>query len=292
MKARKISILSLALIALLSLSAQAAQLATAKVVEVVGTVTKYSPDGQNNQLQTGDILKEGDSVSVTALSLAKLVFSNGSELTIEENTNVSIAKLQQDAFGGNKSYEQLQADPSKSQTLLELNYGKLNGHVKQLRSDSKFHVNTPLGTAAIRGTVWSMTFIYNAERGEFLLTVKNFDGLVDIISKYVGQFEYGEGNTGDKPYDAGVTEAVRELIPASYTIVIRINVNDPFFDELLYDNKEYIPSGPGPVITPWALDFDDTGAQGRDGRRLRRLLRRAALLRAWLIVVSPEGPGA
>lgn len=271
MKTLNISILSLALLVIASVTAQAAQLASAKVISVVGTVAKYSPDGGNSQLKVGEILKEGDSISVTALSEAKLVFSNGSELTIEENTSIDIAKLQQDSFSGGMSYEQLQADPSKSQTLLSLNYGKLSGHVKKLKPDSSFNIETPLGTAAIRGTRWSALLIYNAERGEFLLTVKNFDGLVDIISRYIGQFEYGKGNIGDKGYDSGITETVKELIPKDHTIVIRLRKGDPYFDDLFNLIKNYIPTGPKPVITPGGPFGDDDDDLG-------------------IIVVSPEGP--
>lgn len=272
MRTLNISFFTLALLVVASATAQAAQLASAKVVSVIGSVTKYSPDGVSAQLNVGNILKEGDSVSVTALSEAKLIFSNGSELTIEENTSVDIDKLQQESFSGGKSYEQLQADPSKSQTLLSLNYGKLTGHVKKLKPDSSFDIETPLGTAAIRGTRWSALLIYNAERGEFLLTVKNVDGLVDIISRYIGKFEYGKGNIGDKGYDSRISETTKELIPKEHTIVIRLRKGDPYFDDLFKLIQNYIPTGPKPTITPGPFpggdDDDDFG----------------------IIVVSPEGP--
>lgn len=275
MKAFKISTLSLALLMLGAVTAQAAQLASAKVVDVVGTVTKYTADGKNTPLKAGDILKEGDSISATALSEAELVFSNGSELTIEENTSVNIAKLQQASFSGNQSYEQLQADPSKSQTLLELNYGQLSGHVKKLRADSQFDIQTPLGTAAIRGTKWSVLLIYNAERGEFLLTVKNHDGLVDILSRYIGQFEYSEGNIGDKGYDSSISETTRELIPQDHTIVIRLREGDPYYDDLFQLIQNYIPTGPKPVITPGPGPGPGPGDPEDDD--------------FGIIVVSPEG---
>ncbi|HKK19400.1 MAG TPA: FecR domain-containing protein [Opitutales bacterium] len=275
MKVHKTSFFSLVILMIASVTAQGAQLASAKVVDVVGTVTKYSADGSQSPLKVGDLLKEGDSISVTALSEADLVFSNGSELTIEENTSVNIATLQQEPFSGNQSYEQLQADPSKSQTLLELNYGKLSGHVKELRSDSKFHVETPLGTAAIRGTQWSALLIYNAEREEFLLVVKNLDGLVDIISRYLGTIEYGEGNIGDKGYDSSIDEQTRELIPQDHTVVLRLRKSDPYFDDLLQIIKNYAPTGPKPVITPGPGPGPGPGDPEDDD--------------FGIIVVSPEG---
>ncbi len=256
MKTLRIPFTILCLLALSALSAHAAQLATAKVLKIEGTVTKYSLDGGNSPLKVGDILVQGDSVSVTALSSADLVFSNGSEITVEENTSFNISKLEQASFSGNQSYEQLQADPSQSQTLLELNYGELGFHVKKLSQGSNFQIETPLGTAAIRGTQGSVKLFYNAELGQFLLIVKNNDGLVDIISRYLGQFEYGKGNVGDKGYDSNVSDNKSEPIPQKHTVVIRIQRGDPAFDDLFQSYKNFIPTKPGvsklpdPVFTP------------------------------------------
>lgn len=274
MKVHKTSIISLASLMIALVSGQAAQLATAKVVDLAGTVTKYSAGGEQSALQKGDILKEGDSISVTALSEAELIFSNGSELTIEENTSINIAKLQQEAFAGNKTYGELEGDPSKSEILLELNYGALRGHVKKLRSDSRFDIETPLGTAAIRGTNWSALLIYNTERQEFLFSVKNFDGVVDIISRYMGTIEYGAGNVGDKGYDASIDEETRDVIPEDHTVVLRLRKGQPGFDGLFNLIENTKPTGSKPVVTPGPVpgtgdpDGDDFG----------------------IIVVSPEGP--
>jgi len=250
MKTLRIPFTILCVLAISALSTHAAQLATAKVIEVTGTVTKYSASGDQTQLKAGDILVQGDAVSATALSSVKLVFSNGSELTVEENTSLNLAKLEQDSFSGSQTYEQLQADPSKSQTLLELNYGELNGHVKKLSPGSSFKVETPLGTAAIRGTFFSIKLFYNAERGEFLLIVKNIDALVDIISRYIGEFEYGSGSIGDKGYDSGISDDNSEPIPQKHTIVIRLGRGDPFFDDLFNLLQNYIPTDPGPGWIP------------------------------------------
>jgi hypothetical protein len=169
----------------------------------------------------------------------------------------------------------LQADPSDSQTLLELNYGKLSGHVKNLRPNSSFDVDTPLGTAAIRGTTWSAMLFYNAERGEFLLTVKNFEGEVDIISRYIGQLEFGRGNIADKSYEPSITEVTREPIPEEHTVVIRLRDEDPYFNDLFDRVENYLPEGPQPVITPGPSP-DGPGPEPDDD--------------LGIIVVSPETP--
>lgn len=250
MKTLRIPFTILCVLVISALSAHAAQLATAKVLNVKGTVTKYAASGDQSPLKAGDILSQGDAISATALSSAQLVFSNGSELTVEENTSINIAQLEQDSFSGSQTYEQLQADPSKSQTLLELNYGKLSGHVKKLSSGSNFMVETPLGTAAIRGTFFKINLFYNAERGEFLLIVENIYGLVDIISRYAGEFEYGNGNVGDKGYDSSVSDSKAESIPPKHKIIIRLHRGNPLFDDLFSLVKNHIPTDPGPGWIP------------------------------------------
>lgn len=272
MKSLRIPFLALSILAMSALSAYAAQLSSAKVIAVEGSVSKYSPGGSSSQLAVGDILVEGDSVSATALSSAMLVFSNGSEIVITENTSISIAKLQQDSFSGNQSYEQLQADPSKSQVLLELNYGELDGHVKSLRQGSTFDVETPLGTAAIRGTKFKIKLFFNAEREEFILIIFNKDGKVNINSRYVGNIEYGQGNVGNIGYNTNLEQAVSEPIPVKHTVAIRLSRHDPGFDALYDLMKNRIPIDPGPGFIKLPLpEFtpDDPG----------------------VIVVSPEDQG-
>ncbi len=276
MKTLRIPFLVLSLLTVGALSSYAAQHASAKVTAVEGTVSKYSADGVSSPLSVGDILVQGDSISVTALSTASLVFSNGSEITISENSSVSIAKLEQESFAGGQTYEQLQADPSTSKTLLELNYGELSGHVKSLKPSSSFDVETPLGTAAIRGTKFSVRLFYNAERGEFILIIKNYDGAVDILSRYVGALQYGSGGVADTGYDSA-GEQKREAIQFGRIVIVRLSRGDPLYDDLIDALKNYIPTDPPPgfipipgpeittddkgviVVSPEDQDFDDEG---------------------------------
>lgn len=251
MKTLRIPFIVLCVLALSALSAHAAQLASAKVLKVEGTVSKYAPDGSNTPLKAGDILTEGDSISATALSSAFLVFSNGSEITVNENTSFSISKLEQSTFSGSQSYEQLQADPSQSQTLLELNYGELGFHVKKLQAGSTFNIETPLGTAAIRGTQGTVKLYYNAELGEFILIVTNDDGLVDFI---------------------GLSDNIAESIPQNQEYIIRLHRGDPLFDDLFKAYKNYIPTEPTPGDLPLPTPIFTPDDEG-------------------VIIVSPEDQG-
>lgn len=216
-------------------SDQPAQLASAKVLSVSGIVTHHTLDGQESPLEVSEILKQGDTVLTSALSNALLVFSNGSEIVVEENSSFTLTELSQDAFAGDKHYEQLKADPSKSQALLDLNYGKVSGHVKALRPGSEFLVQTPLGTAAIRGTQFTVETRFNAERGEYLLFITNSDGLVDIISRYAGNLDFGSGTTADKGYNHGADSDKSDPLPPGHTIVLRFSQDDPSFHDVIKD---------------------------------------------------------
>ncbi len=278
MKALRKTLLFLGLAASSTVSVHAAQLATAKVLSTEGTISVFHGDGSApTQLKAGDILSQGDSISVTALSRAEIVFSNGSELSIPENTSVDFTEMSQEAFAGNKSYEQLDRDPSKSETVLDLNYGKLAGHVKKLQKDSKFHIRSALGTAAIRGTRWSMILRYDADTKTYQVLTNNKDGLVDFISKFNGSFNYGKGNVGEKGYDADSVEK-SEPIPPGHKVVLAINENNPLVKRLFgeksqvllkhnivittkepkeKEKKKILPPPPPPPATPEVIISED-----------------------------------
>ncbi|WP_233246141.1 FecR family protein [Coraliomargarita sinensis] len=244
----------------------AAQLASAKVVKVTGVVNKIDSDGSKTQLVAGDILEEGDKVSARALSEADLVFSNGSELTVGQSTEMEIATLKQQSFSGSQSYEQLQADPSQSQTLLLLNYGSVSGHVKKLRPDSRFDIKTPLGTAAIRGTQFNVQVTVDSA-GNIIFSCTNIDGVIDIISRAGGTEEW-VNNTKQSKYDATLPEDVTEQIPQEHTIVISLGPGDRGYEEIY--NLLQVPTRKPNVVTPGTI-FGEEDELG-------------------IIVVSPEGP--
>ena len=235
MKSLRIPLILLAFLALGSFSLNAAQLATAKVLSVTGTVTKYSDEVASSPLVAGDILREGDSIKTLALGGASLVFSNGSTVDLKGETNLQISEFTQTAFDGDDSYEQLQADPSQSQVLLELSYGELDGHVKSLRSDSMFDIETAVGTAAIRGTRFNTKLSFDPESGEFVLSVVNKDGKIDMVtSSTAGGGENGSSNDI-------VELVVVEALPAGQTFSVRLDSSDPKFTGMLQTLKISFP---------------------------------------------------
>ncbi|WP_269526956.1 FecR family protein [Coraliomargarita parva] len=240
-----------------ALTLQAAELASAKVLSVSGSVTLYSGDAER-PLQAGDILHQGDSVSSSQLSGAKLVFSNGSIITVEPNTSLTLREMKQESFAGGKSYEELEADPSQSQTMLELNYGKVKGEVKKLANGSNFNVETPLGTAAIRGTVFWIELIYNAEAGQLELRVMNIKGEVDLMTKFAGAMEF-KGGAASMGYDSRAETTRVSNIPNQHIIIMHLSKEDPNYDEIVDVLTNYFPTGgrapriitlPTPELTP------------------------------------------
>jgi hypothetical protein len=215
----------------------AAELATAKVLSVSGTVMKSEGSafikigGRESVVKAGDILREGDRLNSSKGSKAFIVFSNGSEITLYENSSLSIITIEQEPYTSKRVYNELEADPSKSKTLLELDYGQLDGHVKKLTKESSFNIKTALGTAAIRGTKFRIRLLFTANK--LRLTITNFVGLVDLITQTTapvisGDIDDGEGNTFDPDSNVSTTP-----IPPAGECNVETNDGNPVFDAII-----------------------------------------------------------
>ena len=237
MKTMRIPFTLFCLLVISALPSHAAELATAKVLSVSGTVMKSEGSafikigGRESVVKAGDILREGDRLNSTKGSKAFIVFSNGSEITLYENSSLSIITIEQEPYTSKRVYNELEADPSKSKTLLELDYGQLDGHVKKLTKESSFNIKTALGTAAIRGTKFRIRLLFTAHK--FRLTITNFVGLVDLITQTTapvisGDIDDGEGNTFDP--DSNVTTTP---IPPAGECNVETNDGNPVFDAII-----------------------------------------------------------
>ena len=237
MKTMRIPFTLFCLLVISALSSLAAELATAKVLSVSGTIMRTEGGafikigGRESPLKAGDILRQGDRLNSTKGSKAILVFSNGSEITLYQNSSLSIIALEQEPYNSKRVYNELEADPSKSQTLLELDYGQLDGHVKKLTKESSFNIKTALGTAAIRGTKFRIRLIFTANK--LRLTITNFVGLVDLITQTTapvisGDIDEGEGNTFDSDSNVDTTP-----IPPAGECNVETNEGSPVFEAVI-----------------------------------------------------------
>ena len=174
-----LAVLSLALCPL------ASEAASVKAVRVVGQVELVNPVGQRSVLSPGSEFGQGHSVVTGARSSAVLYLPNGSVVNVAANSSLAVSELLQDPYDPSLgSYDTLRADPSRSSTRLQLNYGEVVGQVKSLRSDSRFEIATEVGVAGIRGTIVKVTFGVDSE-GKKVMTVVNADGVVLVQSMNV-----------------------------------------------------------------------------------------------------------
>lgn len=130
-----------------------------KAVRVVGQVlVTRAPDQAPAALQNNAVLVQGDIVTTAKNASVVLVFSNGSTVNLGPESRLAIDEFLQDPFGAEIKVGDLKEEPSRSRTKLNLTYGELVGSVKPLKGASSFLVQTPVGAAGIRGTIFRLIY--------------------------------------------------------------------------------------------------------------------------------------
>jgi len=168
MKHLKLYAIALLALALLPSYSRAADSTVGKIQALIvsGDVKVKSGTAEAVPLKHNDFVKEGDLIMAGKDGTALLAFSNGATIRVTPNAQMAITKYKQDKYDEDAegTFLRLSKDPSKSDTELDLRNGTLQGEVKQLNNTagSKFTVNTPAGSAGIRGTVVSITVVRNA----------------------------------------------------------------------------------------------------------------------------------
>ena len=117
--------------------------------------------GQNidfgNELR-GSIITEGQTAQVGIGGKLVLLFSNGTITTLQSQTKMKIGVFEQVPFdAGNKKVADLEGEPSESKVVIDLDWGSLVVKTKKLDKKSSFDINSPVGTAGIRGTEFQMS---------------------------------------------------------------------------------------------------------------------------------------
>lgn len=168
---------------------------TIKVLGLSGTVARISADGSSLPLSNGDVLTESDTVVTAADSGAVLVFMNGSSVKVGAGTRLAIEEFKMDPLMDTIEVATLKAEPSVSQTKLNLVYGEMVGDVKKLNKSSSYSIKTPAGAAGIRGTTFRLVFIPAADGKTFTFTLSTADGLVSFTnSTTTAPVDVGAGN--------------------------------------------------------------------------------------------------
>lgn len=107
---------------------------------------------------------EGYHIETAAASTAELILSNGSTLIVSPDSLIEVKTFRQVASPAivEGSYQKFDKEPSPSVTEIEVKRGKVVGEVRKLSPLSSYVIKTPVGMARIRGTVFTVGFVRNA----------------------------------------------------------------------------------------------------------------------------------
>lgn len=154
------------------------------VANVEGKAEAIDPEKPSPQiLKRSDMISEKSTVHVAKSSAATLVFSNGSTINLLENSSLVITDFLQNPFSMPITTAIVTEEPSTSVTELNLAKGEVVCNVKKLRRNegSSFTVNTPVGAAGVRGTIFSVSFVEDAEgNGKWVYTLSVTEGEVAL----------------------------------------------------------------------------------------------------------------
>lgn len=116
-------------------------------------------------VKAGALVPRGATIITAKNSSADMLFSNGAAFHVGQDSKFSVEQFEQEHWTWVKNkpeWDKLKAEPTASDTRLNLEYGSIVGNVKPLAAKSKMTISTPLGVAGIRGTTWSLTVTRNA----------------------------------------------------------------------------------------------------------------------------------
>lgn len=147
------------------------------VASVVGKVDGVDQaGGSSRSLKQNDVITEKYTVNVGSASTATLVFSNGSTITLQENSTLVITEFLQDPFSTPYAMATATEEPTTSVTKLNLVKGEVVCNVKKLRTKdgSSLIVQTPVGAAGVRGTTFAVRYVPATDgtaKGTYTLSV-------------------------------------------------------------------------------------------------------------------------
>ena len=128
------------------------------IASLEGEVTVLNNETQqpipSNQIKAGGLIFDGHTVKTGPTAKIILLMSNGTVSTIKSNSSLNIKKFTQEKFDpSTKKLSELKGEPSSSDTVIDLELGDMILDVKKLDKSSSFNVESPVGTAGIRGTI-------------------------------------------------------------------------------------------------------------------------------------------
>jgi hypothetical protein len=153
------------------------QIVAARILGHVVAVSKT--DNSTRTLHDGDKLSDQTTVVTSPGASAILVFSNGATVDVAADSNLDIEQFEQDPLADDVKMSDLKQETGTSTTRLSLTKGELVGKVVHLNVDrgSEFTVQTPVGAAGIRGTIFRIVFRPGRD-GKAFFVITTSDGTV------------------------------------------------------------------------------------------------------------------
>jgi hypothetical protein len=148
------------------------------------------------EVAVGKTVPEGHEVHSGKASKAVLLFTNGSMVTLGAGSKLEVKTFKQDAFQDTgQKLSELQAEPSKSTTKLKLSYGEMVFDVKKLNVGSSFEIDSPVGSAGIRGTTGQMEMEVDPITGTVTGGVNMVEGSVQYTDPSGATMQVNQGQS-------------------------------------------------------------------------------------------------
>jgi hypothetical protein len=100
----------------------------------------------------GKILFDGHTIKTGPNGKVILLFSTGTVTTLKADSTLNIKKFTQGKIPAGTNLNTIKEEPSASDVLIDLNVGDMVVDIKKLKKESSFDIDSPVGTAGIRGT--------------------------------------------------------------------------------------------------------------------------------------------
>ena len=194
-----------------------------------GLVQVLDPSGNvvSANLQPGAVLADGFSIKTGFSGECAVLFSNGTIATVEPRSQMKVSTFLQKSFEpGEKKISDLQNEPSTSQLILDIATGSLVVQTKKLDRSSSFRINTPSGTAGIRGTEFQLGLSPGGEtKLDVASSVVSFTpegGEPVVVSEGKGLDVSVNGTATERPIDPVVSMNISAKNTSASTIAAQV----------------------------------------------------------------------
>ena len=129
------------------------------VVALTGDAVLSDQEGKilKKRMSVGSIIPVGRFAETKKGSSLSLLLSNGTVITVQENSKMKIGTFVQEPFdSAGKKVSDLTEEPSTSNVSIDLDLGSLVVKTKKLNKRSTLNIHSPVGVAGIRGTEFQM----------------------------------------------------------------------------------------------------------------------------------------